>query len=185
MATEDRSDFDGKAISPDPRPLPPDNCLSFMMGKFEARIPVDQPHVVLLTNLLPENLLGLGDLLYTGLVVGRTAPVRVYGPAGTAGAIEGLRTHLGPGLAALTSALGLPAEGARIEAIEVGDGFEVEEDGARLKAGALGGGLGHGRSFGARSRGGQAAPAPLIATKLSLSRSSASSRPAPKSKYQP
>jgi ribonuclease Z len=106
----------------------------------KARIPVDQPQVVVLTHLMPENLLGLGDLLYTGLLVGRTTPVRVYGPVGTAAAIEGLRRHLGPGLAALTSALGLPVEGGEIEAIEVRGGFELEENGVLLRAADLTGG---------------------------------------------
>ena len=74
-----------------------------------ARIPVDQPRTVVLTHLMPDNLLGLGDLLYTGLLVGREAPIRVYGPAGTRAAVEALRTSLGPGLDALAASLGLPA----------------------------------------------------------------------------
>ncbi len=102
-----------------------------------ARIPVDQPRTVVLTHLMPDNLLGLGDLLYTGLLVGREAPIRVYGPAGTRAAVEALRASLGPGLDALAASLGLPAEGARIEGLEVGDGFELNENGVLLTAVAL------------------------------------------------
>ena len=105
-----------------------------------ARIPVAQPSAVVLTHLMPDNLLGLGDLLYTGLLTGRETPIRVYGPVGTAAAVEGLELHLGPGLDALAESLGLPRAGAGIEAIEARDGFELETNGVLLRAAELPGG---------------------------------------------
>ncbi len=106
----------------------------------KSRIPVDQPRTIVLTTLMPDNLLGIGDLIYTGLLVGRDGPIRVYGPPGTQAAIEALTASLAPGMGALGDALGLPAEGARVEAIEVGDGFELNQNGVLLTAVALPGG---------------------------------------------
>jgi len=105
-----------------------------------ARIPVAQPETVVLTNLMADNLLGLGDLLYTGLLTGRTAPIVVIGPVGTRDAVEGLERHLGPGLMALATSLGLPAEAARLEVIEVSGGWESESNNVLIKAAELPGG---------------------------------------------
>jgi hypothetical protein len=45
-----------------------------------AQIPVSQPDTVLLTNLLPENTLGLDDLLAMAWIDGRREPLELRGP---------------------------------------------------------------------------------------------------------
>lgn len=99
------------------------------------RIPVAQPDTVLLTSLLPENTVGLDDLLYTGWLAPRERPLRVVGPPGTAALVDGILAGHGDGARALGSALGLPPEGARVEVVEAGDGWSESRDGATLTAG--------------------------------------------------
>lgn len=102
-----------------------------------AKIPLDQPAVVLLTNLLPLNTLGLDDLLLTGWLSPRVAPLRVVGPVGTRALVEGLTAAHAAGRDALGGALALPAEGGRIEVEEVGDGHAEELGALRIEARAL------------------------------------------------
>ncbi len=105
-----------------------------------AKIPVDQPGLVVLTNLLPLNTLGLDDLLFTGWLAPRTAPLRVVGPTGTRALVESLEAAHATGRDALGAGLALPAEGARIEVQEVGDGHTEEIGPLRIEARALPGG---------------------------------------------
>jgi ribonuclease BN (tRNA processing enzyme) len=98
------------------------------------RIPVEQPDVVLLTSLLPENTLGLDDLLYTGWLAPRARALRVIGPPGTAALVERLLAAHAEGAEALGAALGLPGEGSRILALEAGDAWSEEQDGVRVSA---------------------------------------------------
>ncbi|MBW2273681.1 MAG: hypothetical protein JRG96_10440 [Deltaproteobacteria bacterium] len=105
-----------------------------------AKIPIAQPRTLLFSNLLPENTVGLDDLLLTGLRAPRTQPLRVVGPAGTRALVDGLLAAHASGIAAETRSLGLPPEGATIEVLEVGDGWNEELDGLRITAGALAGG---------------------------------------------
>jgi len=109
-------------------------------GLRTAKIPLDQPSVVFLTNLLPLNTMGLDDLLLTGWLTPRTAPLRVVGPAGTRALIEGLEKAHAAGRDALRPALGLPADGGRFEVVEVGNGYDEEIDGLRIEARSLPGG---------------------------------------------
>ncbi len=102
-----------------------------------AKIPVDQPALVLLTNLLPLNTMGLDDLVHTGWLSGRTAPLRVVGPTGTRALIEALEAAHAAGREALGRSLGLPAEGGRFAVIEVGDGHAESLGGLRIEARAL------------------------------------------------
>jgi len=91
-----------------------------------AKIPVDQPSVVFLTNLLPYNTVGLDDLLMTGWLTDRETPLRVVGPIGTRALVEGLTAAHAIGRGAMGGALGLPAAGARIDVSEIADGQSVE-----------------------------------------------------------
>ena len=59
-------------------------------GLRAAAIPVAQPEAVLLTNLMPENTMGLDDLLFTGWLRDRETPLRIYGPAGTVAFVSSL-----------------------------------------------------------------------------------------------
>jgi ribonuclease BN (tRNA processing enzyme) len=106
-------------------------------GLRAARIPLSQPEVVLLTNLLPENTVGLDDLLLTGWLVGRPAPLRLVGPPGTRALAEGLAAGHQAGIAARAQALALPVEGARLEVLEVQDGWSESLGDLTLRAAAL------------------------------------------------
>jgi ribonuclease Z len=105
-----------------------------------SRIPARQPDSVYLTSLLPENTAGLDDLLATGWLDGRSAPLRVVGPPGTLAFARALEAALAPGLDARAAALVLPREGARLEPLEVAPGFAEERAGLRVRAGELPGG---------------------------------------------
>lgn len=106
-------------------------------GLRAAKIPLDQPEIVLLTNLLPENTMGLDDLLYTGWLVPRDRPLRVVGPIGTNAFIEGLTAAYASGSVALREAYDLPPAGGWIEVLEAGDGWSESLDALRLEARAL------------------------------------------------
>jgi ribonuclease Z len=105
-----------------------------------AKIPTSQPDCVYLTNLLPENTVGLDDLLASGWLDGRSAPLRIVGPPGTRALASALEAAHATGIAARATALGLPREGARFDALEVADGFAEERDGVRARAAELPGG---------------------------------------------
>jgi ribonuclease BN (tRNA processing enzyme) len=105
-----------------------------------ALIPVNQPQVILLTNLLPLNTLGLDDLLFTGWLEDRDEPLRLLGPPGTVAMVEGLLAAYAQGANALGRALPLSSLGSRIEVQEVDDGYTEELDGVAIQAGGLPGG---------------------------------------------
>jgi ribonuclease BN (tRNA processing enzyme) len=105
-----------------------------------ARIPPAQPDTVLLTSLLPENTLGLDDLLLAGWRSGRARPLRVIGPDGSTRLLSALETAHAPGIQALARALDLPPEGARFEGVDVAAPWEEERSGVRLRAAARPGG---------------------------------------------
>lgn len=105
-----------------------------------ATIPLDQPEAILLTNLLPENTVGLDDLLLTGWRTPRTQPLRVYGPPGTAEMCSSLVRGHQIGIEAEARARGLPAEGAVLNGIDVDPGWTMELDGLVIRAADLPGG---------------------------------------------
>lgn len=106
-------------------------------GLRAAGIPVSQPEAVLLTSLLPENALGLDDLLLTGWLEGRPAPLRLYGPPGTRALAEALVGAHRRGIEGRGAALGLPAPGARFEVVEVDDGWQIRFGELEVRAAAL------------------------------------------------
>ncbi len=89
-----------------------------------ARIPVSQPRTVYLTNLLPENTLGLFDLLLSGWLDGREGPLELVGPAGTRAFASRLMKAHAPELRLEAEALGLETDGARLVAREIGSGSD-------------------------------------------------------------
>ena len=105
-----------------------------------AKLPVAQPDTLLLTHLLPENTVGLDDLLLTGWLDGRTTPLRVIGPPGTRALVDGLAAGHARAIAALGSALGLPPAGATAVALEIEDGWSELEGALAVRAAALPGG---------------------------------------------
>jgi ribonuclease Z len=105
-----------------------------------SKIPVSQPSRVLLTSLMPENTLGIDDLLFTGWRSNREHAIQVIGPTGTRAFIAGLEQAYRAGREGLGGALALPSEGIRIDVVEAGDGFSAEWDGLEVQAAALAGG---------------------------------------------
>jgi ribonuclease Z len=105
-----------------------------------AKLPLVQPDTLLLTHLLPENTVGLDDLLLTGWRAGRTQPLRVIGPPGTRALVEGITAAHAAAVAALGPALGLSPAGATAEAVEIEDGWSETQAGLGVRAGALPGG---------------------------------------------
>jgi ribonuclease Z len=108
-----------------------------------AKIPVSQPSVVLLTSTLPENVVGLDDLLASADLAGRREPVTVYGPAGTTEAVRAAMSVTGPGMRAQRAAQGLAGEPLGFQTVELdGDrgGFSLELREMTLRALDLPGG---------------------------------------------
>lgn len=105
-----------------------------------AQIPVTQPDTVFLTSLLPENTVGLDDLLFVGWLSGREEPLRVVGPRGTAALARALEAAHAPAIAARAAETGLVAAGARLQVLEIGDGWREPSEDWSVKAGALPGG---------------------------------------------
>lgn len=105
-----------------------------------SKIPLTQPDTIFLTSLLPENVVGLGELLFAGWAAGRAVPLRVVGPPGTKALVEGLAAAYAAPVDTLATGIGLPAEGGRFEALEVGDGWREERGGITTQAALLPGG---------------------------------------------
>lgn len=109
-------------------------------GLREAAIPVAQPGTVVLTSLLPENTLGLDDLLMTGFLQGRSAPLRLVGPPGTERLARAIEAAQAPAAAALGDRLALDPAGATFAAVETGGDYEEERETLSLRAAAVPGG---------------------------------------------
>jgi len=105
-----------------------------------SQLQLSQIETILLTNLLPENTVGIDDLLLTGWRDPRRQPLRVYGPAGTAALCESILRTFAVGIEAEGRARGLPAEGARLVGFDVDPGFYVELDDLAITASDLPGG---------------------------------------------
>ena len=101
-------------------------------------IPIAQPDTLLLTSLLPENTLGLDDLLLTGWNTPRTKPLRVLGPPGTRARAEAIVAAYAASVDTLATARGVASDGARLDVVEIGDGFVETRDGLTLRAAAVG-----------------------------------------------
>ena len=105
-----------------------------------AKIPVAQPRSVYLTSLLPENTVGLDDLLLTGWQGGRERPLRLVGPRGTRALARSLESAFARTIDAAAEARGLDAGGARFDVVEIEDGWSASLGTLEVTAGALPGG---------------------------------------------
>jgi ribonuclease Z len=105
-----------------------------------STIPLNQPEAVLLTSLLPENTVGLDDLLLTGWRTPRERPLRVYGPPGTAELCASLLLAHQIGIEAEARGRGLPLEGAVLNGFDIEPGWTMELDGLAVRATELPGG---------------------------------------------
>jgi len=102
-------------------------------------IRTSQPEALYLTSLLPENTVGIDDLLLTGWLASRTRPLRLVGPRGTRALADAIRAAQGPAVDALARELALPAAGAALEVVEAEPGWsETRDDGMVARAGDAG-----------------------------------------------
>jgi ribonuclease BN (tRNA processing enzyme) len=83
---------------------------------------------------------GLDDLLLSGWLAGRAAPLRVFGPPGTAELARGLQDAHRAAIRARAAALGLPEAGASIEVRELEGGWGERLGGLSVRAAELPGG---------------------------------------------
>ncbi len=109
-------------------------------GLRAAKIPVSQPGTVLLSSLLPENTVGLDDLLAAAWLAGRRTPILLIGPAGTAQVAQDAADAVGPGAVARAKALGEDATAPRFEVLEIEDGWTGTIGAMNARAGGLTGG---------------------------------------------
>lgn len=109
-------------------------------GLRGAKIAPAQPGTVYLSSLLPENVVGLDDLLLTSWLEGRETPLRLVGPAGTAELAERVIAGYAGSIDARAASLGLTEAGARFEVLEVADGWTEDAGDFTVRAGALPGG---------------------------------------------
>jgi len=113
--------------------------------------------VVLLTHLHSDHVVGLPDVWLSGWLFGRTKPLRVVGPPGTAELVEGLKKAYAFDVKTRRDLdERLPAAGAEMSAREVDSGLALEEDGLKVVAVAVDHGpvkpaLGWRLDFGGRS----------------------------------
>jgi ribonuclease Z len=89
---------------------------------------------------MPENTVGLDDLLAAAWLAGRRAPVRVFGPPGTAALAEHVVAQISAGVVARSRALGDDAAPPALEALEIDDGAQHTFGALGLRARALEGG---------------------------------------------
>jgi ribonuclease BN (tRNA processing enzyme) len=109
-------------------------------GLRRARISVSQPDAVLLSSLLPENVVGLDDLASVRFRDRRAKALRVIGPPGTRALVGALSEAHAGGIAALAAELDLPREGAALEAEEIAGDWTGRAGDLALRAVPLGGG---------------------------------------------
>jgi ribonuclease Z len=105
-----------------------------------AEIPVHQPNTVLLTSLLPENTVGLDDLILTGWLAPRSEPLHVMGPPGTRAALEALLRAHRSGIEATAAEWGKTGESAEVQVQELEDGAEFQVAEFRIRVADLPGG---------------------------------------------
>jgi ribonuclease BN (tRNA processing enzyme) len=108
-------------------------------GLRQAALPAGQPRALLLTSLLPENLVGLDDWLAARALDVAPAPLRVWGPPGSAALVGELARAGAPARGALAASFGLPAP-AEPEVEEVAEAGDWQLGALRLRARSLPGG---------------------------------------------
>ena len=102
-------------------------------GLRAAAIPVDQPDTLLITALVPENVVGLDAWIAAAWLAGRREPIRVIGPPGTAAVANAAREVVAAGVTARSEALHGEAASPRVEVQEVGAAWQGEAGGLVLE----------------------------------------------------
>ena len=106
----------------------------------KAKIPMVQPSTVLLTSLLPENTLGLDDLLAASWLEGRRERIRLLGPAGTADLARNIEAAVRPSLEVWSRGLAEELGDPGFDVTEIAGGWTVASESIEVNAGALPGG---------------------------------------------
>ena len=100
-----------------------------------AGLPIDGPTAVFLTHLHSDHTLGLPDLIFTSWVMGRSTPLRIFGPHGT----KAMTDHL---LAAWTEDIDVRTNGLeharpggqRVDTREIRAGLVYDSGGVKVTA---------------------------------------------------
>jgi ribonuclease Z len=101
----------------------------------QLQVPFSQVNRLFLTHLHSDHVVGLPDLWLTGWIFGRSTPLRIWGPDGTANMMEHLRLafeadiHIRRDLDEQ-----FPAEGIEAPVSEFHEGVVYDEDGVRITA---------------------------------------------------
>jgi ribonuclease Z len=103
----------------------------------KSQIPLAQPDTVLLTSLLPENSLGLDDLLAQSWLEGRRERIRLLGPPGTAALARNIEAAVRPGLEVWSRGRGEDLGDPGFEAMEIAGGWSAAGESMEVRAGAL------------------------------------------------
>lgn len=100
-----------------------------------ARIPLGSITGVFFTHLHSDHTLGYPDLILTTWVMGRRAPLAVYGPHGLADMTNAIYTAWGQDIDVRTNGLEhLPANGYRVAVHEIAPGVVFDSGGVRITA---------------------------------------------------
>jgi len=103
-------------------------------GLYESRIEPQTVTRIFLTHLHSDHIEGLPGLWMTPwFLLGRSQPLEVWGPPGTAAMIDGMRATYAHDLAARPNAA-LSADGLRVTVHEIAAGVVYERDGVRVTA---------------------------------------------------
>ena len=102
---------------------------------YQVGIPFNDANALFLTHLHSDHTVGIPDLWLTEWIMGRTVPLRIWGPAGT----RKLVAHLQQAWAFDVHSRRdederLPTAGASIEAREIGQGVVYEKNGVKVTA---------------------------------------------------
>jgi len=105
---------------------------------YQLGIPFNDADALFLTHLHSDHTVGISDLWLTGWVMGRTVPLRAWGPAGTAE----MMTHLQQAYSFDVHMRRdvdehLPADGAVIQAHDIEPGVVYEQGGVKVTAFAV------------------------------------------------
>ncbi len=100
-----------------------------------AGLPIDGPTAVFLTHLHSDHTLGLPDLIFTSWVMGRSTPLRIFGPQGTKAMTDHLMAAWAEDIEIRTSGLEHARPGGqRVNAREIRAGVVYDSAGVKITA---------------------------------------------------
>jgi ribonuclease Z len=100
-----------------------------------AGLPIDGPTAVFLTHLHSDHTLGLPDLILTSWVMGRSAPLRIFGPPGTKAMTDHVIAAWAEDIDIRTNGLEHARSGGhRVDAREIKAGVVYDSGGVKITA---------------------------------------------------